>query len=55
MKSVKELLLEAAKCRRLADGTTDAHASVVLHAMAEELEILAAERAAARDENSSNG
>jgi hypothetical protein len=44
MKSRKELLLEAARCRRLSRGTTDEHTATALSALADELEILAVER-----------
>jgi hypothetical protein len=44
MKSAKQLLLEAAKCRRHAQSITDEHAAAALRAMADELEILAVER-----------
>jgi hypothetical protein len=52
MKSPKELLLEAARCRRLAKGTTDEHAAAALRAMADELEILAVERSGRAPEDS---
>jgi hypothetical protein len=44
MKSTKELLLEAARCRRLARSTTDEHTAAALRALVDELEILAVER-----------
>jgi hypothetical protein len=44
MKSPKELLLEAARCQRLAKGTTDEHTAASLRALADELEILAVEQ-----------
>jgi hypothetical protein len=52
MKSVKELLLEARRCRQLAKGATDEHTAAALRALADELETLAVEPSGKRRDDS---